>query len=66
MKNTTPTLTDLKPEQIERLRGAMKILIAYLLEKGHLTPQQQRITRADAQANTHSCLNLTITDIDQI
>lgn len=66
MKNTTPTVSDLKPEHTERLRGAMRILVEYLLEKGHLTPRQQRTRKADTQEYTHLCLNPTIKDIDQV
>lgn len=36
--NVTESIKKLMPEQEERLRAAMRILLDYLLENGHLAP----------------------------
>lgn len=65
-KTITPTLIDLEPEQKERLRGAMRILVEYLLEKGYLGAERHLATAKDGQNHKYVSPSSTISSVDQV
>jgi GMP synthase PP-ATPase subunit len=58
--NLDTTLNELKPEHKERLRSAMKILIEYLREHGHLASVRQVHASIEEKATRQVPSSLTV------